>query len=97
MRIEVTEGHIREGQRCGCMTCPVALAVSDALSGNASAYKGGIIEVTFAANDHNRDPVMAVSTTEEDRRVLAEFIGRFDAGDPVAPFSFEGELQEAGE
>ena len=83
--INVTAGHIAEGERNDCMYCPVALAIRDAFPG-AGVWVGG---ATALIDADGRD-------IEADLPVeVEEFVLRFDDDGFGEPFSFDLDYPEA--
>jgi hypothetical protein len=82
MKISVTQKHIDEGNVGDCAACPIALALARAFE-TRDVYAG-----TYSLCVENK----CFSTPE----VARNFMGDFDAGGPVSPFSFDLPL-ESGE
>lgn len=76
MRITVTQDMINRGVRNNARKCPVALALKEA----------GLTRVVVCGGV-DFGPVPYRQSILLNRRVLC-FIGRFDHGKPVKPFSF---------
>ena len=72
----MTQADIDAGEPRICIKCPIALAMRRA--GARSAWVGADVAVTDFAP-------LSVPLPEE----AVEFIRRYDAGEPVQPFSFE--------
>lgn len=81
MTILVTQEHVDRGARQDCWECPIALALADA-TGRTWTVRPDFLE------DRRDGKRYGVS---ED---VFEFMGDFDSGDPVEPFSFELETHE---
>ena len=78
--IDVTQEDIDRGRRGKCMECPIALAAARA-TGRASAFTSH-----WAVNVDGADfDEIDNATTPEIRK----FIGDFDCGEKVSPFSFK--------
>ncbi len=78
--VEVKDTHIKEGVKCACMSCPIALAIIDATKAKAhEVFVGGSYVDLYGR--HRQLPDAA-----------RQFIADFDCGMPVIPFSFELEL-----
>jgi hypothetical protein len=78
--ISVTAAHIARGVRDDCENCPVALAIRDAIP-----------DVKLVAVDGNRATFAGRYDWIDIELPLAvgEFIGNFDDGGTVGPFSFD--------
>lgn len=80
MKITVTQHDIQRGTTLDCHHCPIAHAVARE---TACAY---LVEVdcaeTILVDDVPHRP------DEKDLLAVADFIGRFDSGEIVHPFSF---------
>lgn len=75
MKIEVTQEDIDKGERGSCSGCPVALAMKRALG----------VQTLLVEDD-------AAWTNMEEYLLpdpVPDFIGDFDTGEPVKPFTFE--------
>jgi hypothetical protein len=79
--ITVTQEDIDTGERDDCNRCPIALAAGRVLGGKVIVDDDWII----SRADFNDSDFYAL--TDEAR----QFILRFDAGEPVSPFTFEVE------
>ena len=79
MKIEVTEKHIRHGQRNTCHHCPIALAVNDITNTETAVVSGE--DFCFGEGDDFKE----YSLPQEAR----DFIKQFDDGELVHPFTFE--------
>ena len=79
VRIEVMQEDIDKGERTACEFCPVARAVCRALGERLGYAKvdGFSIDLGVWPEEEYRTPA-----------VVNAFIERFDAGEPVEPFSF---------
>lgn len=77
MKVEVTQRHIDNGNRCDCWDCPIAKALSETLSGH----------VAVGSRDVNL-PGISGSDVPLPPEAIA-FIKAYDAGQQVQPFSFE--------
>lgn len=73
--IHVTQEDIENGERNRASRCPVAIAIKRA-TGNASVYVGTL--------DMSIGEFLDMSLP----RKLVKFIGRFDSGKAVHPFTF---------
>ena len=81
MKITVTRKHIFCGVVKSPSSCPIALAAKDA--GISSPYVNGYL---LDRIDHSRKYLLPAEAMA--------FLGRFDNGDDVAPFTFEaGEIK----
>jgi hypothetical protein len=85
--VDVTADDIAQGQRRGGSTCPIARAISRVWPYPVSV--GG----TCAAL-HDSDGLGGRSTCVDFPPVARAFIGAFDSGLSVKPFSFTIELPE---
>lgn len=93
MLIEVTQEHIDKGERSNALSCPVALAVREALD----AKKENEVAVSFRWITHLKEyrgwRTLFQKTQDwisyPSPKKVQEFITDFDNGEPVAPFSFE--------
>ena len=83
MRIQVTQKHIDEGERCDCIRCPVALAINECLP--RGLYS--VLNVWTAQILHRGKPMMSVVCDLPAR--VESVTSDFDSGRPVSPFSFE--------
>lgn len=79
-RIVVTQRHIAGGFKGACGQCPVALAVKEACPQSL------FVSVTLFAI--RLGPAVKCATPE----IVAAFITKYDAGEPVAPFTFDLEV-----
>lgn len=79
IRVDVTEADIRTGVKGDMCNCPIAIAIKRAIGCSGVHVDGMWIEVhePFESWRQYRTP-----------DVVDAFIDRFDAGQPVAPFSF---------
>lgn len=75
MKITVTNKDIKNGRQHHCFECPIALAVRRACQTEVVSVGGFTIKVR--GGDWIKIPRLAVN-----------FIGDFDLGKPVQPFSF---------
>ena len=84
-RISVEPGHIANGKPGHCGERPVALAIGSqmgAASVEVGPYHIAVAWGTAANGDR-------VAVTFETPQCVTDFLGAFDAGEPVAPFTFE--------
>ena len=81
MRIEVTQEDIDKGVKENCVKCPVALSLRRLFPGEWEVDVGD--DAIYAGGNWYTPPDEA-----------QEFIAKFDAGEPVAPFSFDVDLPE---
>lgn len=72
--IQVTQEHIEKGQRFEPFSCAVALALKD------SGFESARVSESEIVCDCDIFPVPSS---------VRAFVGRFDRGEPVLPFSFE--------
>lgn len=74
MMIEVTENHIAFGEESSANLCPVALAIRERTRRKVRVNRH---QISFGPREHVATP-----------RSVAQFVTRFDNGDPVKPFRF---------
>lgn len=79
MKINVTQKHIDSGRVANCFSCPLALALTEALS--EPCWVG----LTLWGKVSNE-------TKFNLQRGVIQFRRNFDDGEPVKPFSFEVDL-----
>jgi len=78
--IEVTEEHIKNGQRMRCRYCPVALAISSSINPEV------IVEVVSWEIELHKDLThFSIDTSPE----VEQFIKNFDSYDPDLPACFQ--------
>ena len=93
MKIEVTETHIRKGERGGSLASPVALALKDAGAAHACVYGDEFLEdgdgffITTSGRDHNG------SVAFRSPPQLAEWIGSYNDGADVSPITFDFDFE----
>lgn len=75
MKIEVTQEHIDGGEMTNPISCPVALALAEATG----------LEFWSVWGDHAERDRALIDLPKE----AADFVGFFDQGDSVQPFSFD--------
>lgn len=80
MLINVTEQHIKMGQKKRASCCPIALAASEQTNMTAIV---SLSDIMF-----KKDEVLYGPKTELPE-IACQFIFDFDEGQPVQPFSFE--------
>jgi hypothetical protein len=83
--VEVIEEDILGGVPGDRFACPVALALNRKLGPSHSVGAGDIYRVVTAGRDRHLAPIPPTAAT---------FIDDFDAGRPVAPFTFELEIPD---
>lgn len=76
MKIQVTPEHIKDGQKCSCYNCPIALALRD-------QFAPGTYVSVCADSIQVDDLLYSVS------RRIQVWIRRFDDGREVSPIEFE--------
>jgi hypothetical protein len=84
MRIEVKQEHIDKGIRAKCTTCPVALAIHEATSGELGTVYVDVTTVFVGSMTSIPLPIVAI-----------EWIAEFDYQGTGEPFSFELDLEAA--
>lgn len=80
VRVDVTEEHIRDGKPRRCDSCPIALAIADALDvgfNHVRVRKEGVTLFWGPVPRKARLP-----------KIAAEAMNRFDEGGKIEPFSF---------
>lgn len=87
VKIKVTEEHIEAGKRGDCSACPIALAVLDAVMVPAMRANISGLVLNCSAGQY-------ISYAESPPKV-ARFIGDFDRGNHVNPFTFYAEFKDA--
>lgn len=75
IKINVTKDHIRRGVRGSACDCPIALALKQTLI----THNVSVSSTAIVVNN------IGFSVDKKDLR----FIERFDAGQPVRPYSFD--------
>jgi len=85
IEIEVTEQHIEQGEGGNCERCPIALAIHALIPCLALDVNPDVIVLKM----NEGGPWRTLTTPP----AVAEFIGRFDGGYFVKPFSFELECE----
>jgi hypothetical protein len=78
IKVDVTEKHIKKGKRLEPFLCPIALAMKDALG-----YRVGVDPISADWKDKKK-----VSWAASIPPKVKKFIGDFDSGGLVLPFSF---------
>jgi hypothetical protein len=92
--IEVTADDIRLGVPGNMCRCPVAIAAVRALGGDWAGYLAveedidEVLQVSLYASSRAVDPYAAYPLPGD----AADFVGRFDDGHEVAPFTFTARL-----
>lgn len=89
-RVTVTAAHIARGEPGVYGSCPIALALSEAINSPAWRARVSVFCDTVAVFG---DDVWPAALPPE----ALDFIGRFDNGETVAPFSFDLTWREGDE
>lgn len=84
LEIDVTADDILNGVREDALACPVALAAMRATGCGHVMTDGDVLRI-----DESGGETMEGNLPDS----VAEFVSRFDRGDPVLPFSFGVELE----
>ena len=87
LHVEVTAEDIAAGEKGHCQRCPIALAMLRCPN-VFSVVVGEEISVQTYDQDQWTEPYVA-----ECPSVASKFVGDFDSGDKVEPFSFDIELE----
>ncbi len=87
-RIHVTRQDIRDGEPNSWHSCPVALAVSKRTGLPTIVGKAIAVRNDYIVSDDGVVHETASRTVFDAPRSVHRFIGRFDNGKPVKPFSF---------
>lgn len=82
MKVIVTQDHIARGRQ-GPNSCPVALALKETSSDFANVIVGP--QWFFSRNEEFHITYQSTNLPKK----VQQFIKKFDAGEPVKPFSFE--------
>lgn len=82
MKIKVTKEHIGNGWRGNAESCPIGLAVCEALGYND---KGPLFVTRYGVTYNNA----RIADFKGKLKKCKDFIIAFDAGEPVKPFTFE--------
>lgn len=78
MRITVTAQHIERGHRGLCTSCPVAIALAQAMPGSDPS-----VTLKITIRRHGRTVAFELPAA------VLDFVTAFDRGDRVRPFTFE--------
>lgn len=81
--INVTQQHIDKGCRIQASNCPIALAIDELLKEPLQAW---VCQSNIGIGAEGEERFRYQENTPESAK---EFITRFDAGEPVEPFSFD--------
>lgn len=87
MRIDVTQEDIDRGTPDNCLYCPVARALNRVLPNEVFAVRKA--EIIRALDEDGETQVIAPP------QEVIDFVAAFDSCEPVAPFSFELDLDAA--
>ena len=82
MRIKVTQKNIDKGYRGSCDTCPLALALKEAIP-TARLVSVGTESIGFTREGQSRWKIIKLPPQAR------FFVDDFDAGKPVKPFEFD--------
>lgn len=96
LTVRVTDKHIAEGVRCDDNSCPVALAVIDALAGAGIACGAVSVECEYVQADFfegGAERVLRMYHAELPPRA-SDFVWDFDGEKPVVPFEMVLEFRE---
>ena len=91
MLIKVQRKHIRKGVRGKCKTCPIALAISEALT---EKFNYEAITVVSSTSILMNVPYKFYQFWGPIPVEITEKIKQFDATGQMSPFSFELELSD---
>lgn len=83
VKIDVTQADIDAGEKGDCGKCPIALAVDRAIPGAINISVGDDMIVFQLSGGYNGVLI------GETPKVAVDFIGLFDEGCRVQPFSFD--------
>lgn len=88
VQVNITEVDIEEGIAKSCSECPAARAIRRALKKQGYLFSSVLVNKFEVSMDlswaFKHSALFVVSAPE----VLHDFVGKFDAGEPVKPISF---------
>lgn len=88
MKVKVTQSHIKRGNKGQANSCPIALAVQEAIKESClPKFFGKITEVVVDESSRVQFDNGCEFSFDDDR--FADFIQNFDEGKKVKPFQFD--------